>query len=141
MTKIRDAKGLNHVPRPCEEFDFIGGTSTGGYFMWNVDEESSTDALCSIIAIMLGRLRMSVEECIQAYKKVAQQAFTPKTIRFPASPSGAFSASALKAAIVQTVHSFCSEQECADRRSRGLSTVETCLHSDTQYRNTSCTKT
>lgn len=31
MQKIREAKGLDHVPRPCEHFDLIGGTSTGGY--------------------------------------------------------------------------------------------------------------
>jgi hypothetical protein len=30
MEKIRDAKGLDRVPRPCEEFDLIGGTSTRG---------------------------------------------------------------------------------------------------------------
>lgn len=30
MEKIRDAEGLDCVPRPCEYFDFIGGTSTGG---------------------------------------------------------------------------------------------------------------
>ncbi|KAL1629248.1 hypothetical protein SLS56_005471 [Neofusicoccum ribis] len=38
--------------KPCEVFDMIGGTSTGG-----------------LIAIMLGRLRMSVEECIEKYNK------------------------------------------------------------------------
>jgi patatin-like phospholipase/acyl hydrolase len=31
MEKIREAKGLDRVPRPCEHFDLIGGTSTGGY--------------------------------------------------------------------------------------------------------------
>jgi patatin-like phospholipase/acyl hydrolase len=30
MEKIRDAEGLDRVPRPCEYFDLIGGTSTGG---------------------------------------------------------------------------------------------------------------
>ncbi|KAK3326647.1 hypothetical protein B0H66DRAFT_551432 [Apodospora peruviana] len=30
MEKIRDVQGLDHMPRPCEYFDFIGGTSTGG---------------------------------------------------------------------------------------------------------------
>ncbi|KAL1978749.1 hypothetical protein VTN31DRAFT_1608 [Thermomyces dupontii] len=61
MEKIRESKGLKDVPRPCEQFDLIGGTSTGG-----------------IIAIMLGRLGMSVDECIRAYRKFAQQAFTQK---------------------------------------------------------------
>lgn len=30
MEKIRDAEGLASVPRPCDYFDLIGGTSTGG---------------------------------------------------------------------------------------------------------------
>ncbi|KAK3350354.1 acyl transferase/acyl hydrolase/lysophospholipase [Lasiosphaeria hispida] len=40
----------DHPPKPCEVFDMIGGTSTGG-----------------LIAIMLGRLEMTTEECIDAY--------------------------------------------------------------------------
>lgn len=31
MEGIRDVHGLTYVPRPCEHFDLIGGTSTGGY--------------------------------------------------------------------------------------------------------------
>jgi patatin-like phospholipase/acyl hydrolase len=45
---------------PWEEFDMIAGTSTGG-----------------LIAIMLGRLRMSVAECIEAYKALSQEIFEP----------------------------------------------------------------
>jgi hypothetical protein len=30
MEKIRETRGLHHVPRPCDYFDLIGGTSTGG---------------------------------------------------------------------------------------------------------------
>lgn len=30
MEKIRDQKGLGHVPQQCEHFDLIEGTSTGG---------------------------------------------------------------------------------------------------------------
>lgn len=49
--------------KPCDVFDMIGGTSTGGF-----------------IAIMLGRLRMTVDECIETYenlmRKVSQQAYS-----------------------------------------------------------------
>jgi predicted acylesterase/phospholipase RssA len=45
---------------PWQEFDMIAGTSTGG-----------------LIAIMLGRLRMSVEECIETYKTLSQRIFKP----------------------------------------------------------------
>lgn len=45
---------------PWQEFDMIGGTSTGG-----------------LIALMLGRLRMSVDECIDNYKTLSRRIFTP----------------------------------------------------------------
>ena len=45
---------------PWQEFDMIAGTSTGG-----------------LIALMLGRLRMSVAACIAAYKELSHQIFTP----------------------------------------------------------------
>ncbi|KAK4251063.1 kinesin light chain [Corynascus novoguineensis] len=43
-------------PRPCDCFDMIGGTNTGG-----------------LIAIMLGRLRMTVDECIEAYTLLSDE--------------------------------------------------------------------
>lgn len=48
----------NAIAKPCDYFDMIGGTSTGG-----------------LIAIMLGRLEMTVEECIRAYKELSQAVF------------------------------------------------------------------
>lgn len=30
MEGVRKERGLENVPRPCDVFDFIGGTSTGG---------------------------------------------------------------------------------------------------------------
>ncbi|KAL8367581.1 hypothetical protein RB599_003459 [Gaeumannomyces hyphopodioides] len=125
MEGIRKAEGLSEVPKPCERFDLIGGTSTGG-----------------IIAIMLGRLGMNVDECIRAYRKVAERAFTPKrTTLFPASPSGAFSAKALEAAIRDTIKEYCVAPECATRRRAGHSTAATCTHSEMELRDTSCTDT
>ncbi|RVD80815.1 uncharacterized protein DFL_008705 [Arthrobotrys flagrans] len=50
-------------PRPCDYFDMISGTSTGG-----------------IIAIMLGRLQLSIDECIQAYRDMAKQIFGIDTL-------------------------------------------------------------
>lgn len=43
---------------PAHYFDYIAGTSTGG-----------------LIAIMLGRLRMTVDECLEAYENLADQVF------------------------------------------------------------------
>ena len=47
------------LPKPCDYFDLIGGTSTGG-----------------LIAIMLGRLKMTVDECIDAYITLAHEVFS-----------------------------------------------------------------
>lgn len=47
--------------KPCEYFDLIGGTSTGG-----------------LIAVMLGRLEMSIEDAITAYKELAPEIFPKK---------------------------------------------------------------
>ena len=47
-----------HPPKPCEYFDMIGGTSTGG-----------------LVAIMLGRLRMHVASCITAYTEMSDKIF------------------------------------------------------------------
>ncbi|WKT53739.1 Patatin-like phospholipase domain [Fusarium oxysporum f. sp. vasinfectum] len=54
-------KRIHPPQKPCDYFDLIGGTSTGG-----------------IIAIMLGRLRMDVQECIDKYIELSSSAFTPK---------------------------------------------------------------
>ncbi|KAK3319786.1 acyl transferase/acyl hydrolase/lysophospholipase [Cercophora scortea] len=45
-------------PKPCEVFDLIGGTSTGG-----------------LIAVMLGRLHLSVDDCIKHYLALSQRVF------------------------------------------------------------------
>lgn len=59
LKKLMEALSPDDPPKPCEYFDMICGTSTGG-----------------LIALMLGRLRMSVDECIAEYKKLSPQIFT-----------------------------------------------------------------
>ncbi|KAI1740064.1 FabD/lysophospholipase-like protein [Xylaria scruposa] len=54
----------NELPLPCNYFDFIIGTSTGG-----------------LIAIMLGRLRMRVTDCIQQYWVLSNAIFRPSRLR------------------------------------------------------------
>ncbi|KAF7537441.1 hypothetical protein G7054_g3728 [Neopestalotiopsis clavispora] len=51
-----------NLPLPCRYFDFMVGTSTGG-----------------LIAIMLGRLRMDIDECIRAYLKLGNSIFRPQS--------------------------------------------------------------
>ncbi|EAQ84418.1 hypothetical protein CHGG_08432 [Chaetomium globosum CBS 148.51] len=50
--------GGNLSPRPCDIFDLIAGTSTGG-----------------IIAVMLGRLHMTIDECIEVYERLGKDVF------------------------------------------------------------------
>ncbi|KZM26930.1 uncharacterized protein EKO05_0002720 [Ascochyta rabiei] len=54
----RRAQSDHGALKPCDYFDLIGGTSTGG-----------------IIAILLSRLRLNCEQCIEIYLKLAQQIF------------------------------------------------------------------
>ncbi|OAQ71845.1 kinesin [Purpureocillium lilacinum] len=51
-------------PKPCDYFDMICGTSTGG-----------------LIAIMLGRLRMTVAQCIREYEQLSSSVFTKRRHR------------------------------------------------------------
>ncbi|KAK0477670.1 putative calcium-independent phospholipase A2-gamma, partial [Armillaria novae-zelandiae] len=53
-------KHLTEVPKPCEYFHLIGGSGTGG-----------------LNAIMLGRLKMSTEDALHNYKKLASAVFSP----------------------------------------------------------------
>ena len=50
--------------QPYEIFDLVAGTSTGG-----------------LIAIMLGKLGMSIEECIRTYHTLSTEIFDKKHIR------------------------------------------------------------
>ncbi|KAJ7479541.1 hypothetical protein FB451DRAFT_1171646 [Mycena latifolia] len=56
MFQIKNQLGLDTTPAPCEYFELIGGSGVGG-----------------IIALMLGRLRMSIAETISAYEKLQPQ--------------------------------------------------------------------
>ncbi|KAF3933259.1 hypothetical protein ABW19_dt0208073 [Dactylella cylindrospora] len=71
------------LTKPCEVFDLIGGTGTGG-----------------LIAIMLGRLRMSVQTCKDVYTRMTRYVFETDK-RFVGVPYGEtlYKASKLERAI------------------------------------------
>ncbi|KAL6406095.1 phospholipase [Ilyonectria robusta] len=73
-------------PKPCDYFDMIGGTSTGG-----------------LIAIMLGRLRMTVDECITAYTSLSDKVFEKKSrrVKINGKLQGRFDTAALEQAVKQ----------------------------------------
>ncbi|KAJ9419634.1 hypothetical protein FOXG_07064 [Fusarium oxysporum f. sp. lycopersici 4287] len=58
---VMKAVDSKNPPKPCDFFDMIGGTSTGG-----------------LIAIMLGRLHMTVKDAIDAYLDLSMDVFAPK---------------------------------------------------------------
>ncbi|CZR43873.1 uncharacterized protein FPRO_13681 [Fusarium proliferatum ET1] len=75
-------------PKPCDYFDMIAGTSTGG-----------------LIAIMLGRLRMTVDECIAAYSSLSNKVFEKKShrVKINGQLQGRFDSAALEQAVKQTL--------------------------------------
>ncbi|KAH0337518.1 FabD/lysophospholipase-like protein, partial [Aureobasidium melanogenum] len=57
----KPTSGEDDLPLPCDYFNFMFGTSTGG-----------------IISIMLGRLRMSIQQSIDVYERFGTQIFAKK---------------------------------------------------------------
>ncbi|KAL5601378.1 uncharacterized protein BROUX77_005627 [Berkeleyomyces rouxiae] len=132
MEDLGKAKGLDKPPKPCEYFDLIGGTSTGG-----------------LIAIMLGRLGMTVGDCIQTYTNFVKAAFTPRTMNSEKvskmasllRPSkGIFSTESLESAIKLMIRENCAHPGCVKERKQRPTTF-TCSHEDMKFRDKSCTKT
>ncbi|KAI1341409.1 acyl transferase/acyl hydrolase/lysophospholipase [Xylariaceae sp. FL0016] len=77
----------SQIPKPCDHFDLIVGTGTGG-----------------LIAIMLGRLRLDLEQCKELYVQMTRLVFeTDKTIAGIPYRSTLFKASMLEQAIQEAV--------------------------------------
>lgn len=77
----------HEIPKPCDHFDLIVGTGTGG-----------------LIALMLGRLRLDLETCKELYVRMTRMVFeTDKTIAGIPYRSTLFKASKLEDAIRQCV--------------------------------------
>ncbi|KAA8652320.1 putative Patatin-like serine hydrolase [Aspergillus tanneri] len=77
----------DQIPKPCDHFDLIAGTGTGG-----------------LIALMLGRLRLDLETCKEVYVRMTRRVFeTDKTIAGIPYRSTLFKASKLEQAIRECV--------------------------------------
>jgi patatin-like phospholipase/acyl hydrolase len=84
LKRLMETINPDSPPKPCEYFDMIGGTSTGG-----------------LMAIMLGRLEMDIDECIDAYVKISNRVFQKKRHRITVKGQiqGRFDTKELEAAI------------------------------------------
>jgi hypothetical protein len=77
----------SEIPKPCDHFDLIVGTGTGG-----------------LIALMLGRLRLDLETCKELYVRLTRIVFeTDKTIAGIPYRSTLFKATKLEEAIKECV--------------------------------------
>ncbi|KAF2487441.1 acyl transferase/acyl hydrolase/lysophospholipase [Neohortaea acidophila] len=77
----------HEIPRPCDHFDLIAGTGTGG-----------------LIAIMLGRLRLDLDTCKDLYVRMTRRVFeTDKTFAGIPLKSTMFKASKLEEVIRECV--------------------------------------
>ncbi|KAJ6134350.1 hypothetical protein N7523_000672 [Penicillium sp. IBT 18751x] len=97
----------DQIPKPCDHFDLIAGTGTGG-----------------LIALMLGRLRLDLETCKEVYVRMTRKVFeTDKTIAGIPYRSTLFKASKLEEAIRECVREHTvfegegNDQPSADPRS------------------------
>ncbi|KAH7371192.1 acyl transferase/acyl hydrolase/lysophospholipase [Pyrenochaeta sp. MPI-SDFR-AT-0127] len=90
LNRSRSVVGLSPV-KPCEVFDLIGGTGTGG-----------------LIAIMLGRLEMDVDECITAHCRLMDSIFKTRSNSLRISRAGRakaqFGSNALESAIEELLN-------------------------------------
>jgi hypothetical protein len=97
----------HEIPKPCDHFDLIVGTGTGG-----------------LIALMLGRLRLDLETCKELYVRMTRMVFqTDKTIAGIPYRSTLFKASKLEEAIKAAV------REHTVKEREGNDSVESSLSS------------
>lgn len=88
MLNIQKHHRFPTIPKPCEVFDMIGGTSTGG-----------------LIAIMLGRLQMSVDQVLDEYTVLSKDVFG----ELKATLNGRFKATNLENAIRGMIQRYSEE--------------------------------
>lgn len=104
MEKIKSQQSLQHEPLPCEYFDMIGGTSAGGLAIVSSESlhaaYSFRNCFSRLIALMLGRLCMSVSEAIHYYELFSKTVFSNGKKHFG---DGKFKASAFKDAVKKIV--------------------------------------
>ncbi|KAF8603736.1 FabD/lysophospholipase-like protein [Ceratobasidium sp. AG-I] len=82
MLRVQAIWNLADMPLPCDLFDLICGTGTGG-----------------LVAVLLGRLRLPIVAAIECYVEILNRGFVKKRLGIWLGTDDAFSATALEAAI------------------------------------------
>ncbi|KIJ23073.1 hypothetical protein M422DRAFT_39824 [Sphaerobolus stellatus SS14] len=89
MKRVMQTKELNEMPKPCDYFHLIGGSGTGG-----------------IIAILLGRLRMTAEQALEKYIELMQEVFNQANHTLvPSKLGGSYKAEKMREVMERIVHS------------------------------------
>lgn len=107
LAQIMETIDPQNPPKPCDYFDIIAGTSTGGYayhtLIYQPCHVHKLKAhLDSLLAIMLGRLRMDVNSCIKAYCELSDTVFTKihhRIAGLSGKVQGRFDSAALESAV------------------------------------------
>ncbi|KAF8598128.1 FabD/lysophospholipase-like protein, partial [Ceratobasidium sp. AG-I] len=86
MHRLQDILGLSEPPLPCDMFDLICGTGTGG-----------------LVAILLGRLRLPISTAIECYVEILRKGFVKKGLGIRFGADDAFSATVLERVIGEIV--------------------------------------
>lgn len=97
LKRVMEAIDPVNPPKPCDYFHMICGTSTGG-----------------LIALMLGRMRLSIDQCIEAYAELAPLIFTKVHHRINlknGDTQGRFDHDALKTGVQRLLGKYGFEQE------------------------------
>jgi patatin-like phospholipase/acyl hydrolase len=98
LERLARERGLEKPPKPCEFFDMIRGTSTGG-----------------LIALMLGRMGMNIDECIEAYVELSDKVFRlthSMAMTFTGKVRGRFDSKALEEAVKQYLGKYSLPEDC-----------------------------
>ena len=111
MERIRVRDHRDEVPLPCDYFDLIGGTSTGGFVVAVIVMSSHlcthTCSFSRLIALMLGRLGMSMEKVVTCYGTLAGTVFSDVK---QTGGDGSFKARKLEMAIKEIVKEQTAEE-------------------------------
>ncbi|KAI9827311.1 MAG: hypothetical protein M1826_006415 [Phylliscum demangeonii] len=86
MKRIQRDRKLSDLPRPCDYFHLIGGTSTGGYVL--------LDSVMRYFMVK-GRLRMDTTQALNAYNTIAGSVFSEENKKWT-TQDGLFHATTLQ---------------------------------------------